>query len=264
MKLRRIWGLVLRNIYLHRRSLPRLMEIAFWPVMDMMVWGFVTVWMQRSGANLPRLLEYVLGALVLWTLLYRAQLGVTVAFLEDIWTRNFVNIFVTPVRLDEIFVATGVLSAAKALATAAILVPVAWGLYGCDVTVAGVTGLGAMVILLGMGWAVGLFTTALIFRYGHASEALAWGIPFLIQPLSAVFYPVDVLPPWIRPVSWCLPSTHAFEALRSLLVRGQAAPLELITGALLLVPWSLAAIWYFRTKFREVRELGILAKAGLE
>ncbi|MBI4860068.1 MAG: ABC transporter permease, partial [Candidatus Riflebacteria bacterium] len=181
----------------------------FWPVMDLIVWGSVSVWMQKTGGQIPRAVDVLLGALVLWTILYRAQLGVTVAFLEDMWSRNFVNVFVSPVRLSELLVATGILSATKALLTGLVLVPLAWGLYGCDVLSQGVTGSLALLILLGLGWALGIVTTGLILRYGHAAEALAWGIPFLIQPISAVFYPVWVLPALLPPLALALPSTHA-------------------------------------------------------
>lgn len=257
-----VYGLILRNVYLHKRSLPRLMEVVFWPVMDLMVWGYVMVWMRSSGAGLPRAVDFLLGALVLWTVLYRSQLGVTVAFLEDIWARNFVNVFVTPVRLSELMLATGVFSVVKALLTGLVLVPLAWLLFRTDVLALGLSGVGALGVLLLMGWSLGIVTTALILRYGHAAEALAWGIPFLIQPLSAVFYPVAVLPAWLRPISMALPSTHVFEGLRSFLETGRVPVGELAVGLALVVPYSVAAAWFFRRQFAEVRRLGLLAKAG--
>jgi len=257
-----IKGLILRNLYLHRRSLPRLMEIVFWPVMDLMVWGYVTVWMKRTGGGLGGVLDFLLGALVLWTVLYRAQLGVTVAFLEDIWSRNFVNVFVTPVRLSEILFATGMISVGKALATGLVLAPLAWLLYGTNVLALGASGAVGLLVLLLMGWSLGIVTTALILRYGHAAEALAWGIPFLIQPLSAVFYPVSVLPAWLRPFAWVLPSTHVFEGLRSALATGEVPVLHLGIGLALVVPLAATGGWYFRRQFAEVRRLGLLAKAG--
>jgi ABC-2 type transport system permease protein len=262
VRLAPIRGLILRNVYLHKRSLPRLMEIVFWPVMDLMVWGYVSVWMRSTGAQLPRAVDFLLGALVLWTVLYRAQLGVTVAFLEDIWARNFVNVFVTPVSLSELLAATGIISAAKALATGAFLVPIAWLLYGTDVLSLGAAGVWALLVLLLMGWSLGIVTTALILRYGHAAEALAWGIPFLIQPISAVFYPVSVLPVWLRPVSLVLPSTHVFEALRSSLDTGRVPAGQLALATALVVPLVALAAWFFRRQFAEVRRLGLLARAG--
>lgn len=262
MNLGPIRGLILRNVYLHKRSLPRMMEIVFWPVMDLMVWGNVSIWMRSTGGTLPKAVDFLLGALVLWTVLYRAQLGVTVAFLEDIWSRNFVNVFVTPVSLTELLVATGIISAAKALATGAFLVPLAWLLYGTDVLSLGFTGVWALLVLLLMGWSLGIATTALILRYGHAAEALAWGIPFLIQPISAVFYPVAVLPAWLRPAALVLPSTHVFEALRTSLDTGAIPWSQLTLASVLVVPLATAAALFFRRQFAEVRRLGLLARAG--
>jgi ABC-2 type transport system permease protein len=239
-----------------------MMEVVFWPVMDLLVWGYMSAWIQKSGAKLPYLVDYLLGALVLWTILYRSQLGVTVAFLEDIWSRNFVNIFVTPMRLSELLVATGIISTVKALLTAVVLVPLAWLLYGSNLLVLGPTAFLAVFILLLMGWGLGIVTTALILRYGHAAEALAWGIPFLIQPISAVFYPVDILPAWLRPISFLLPSTHVFTGLRLFLAEGRIPWGELAWGLTLIVPFVAAAALFFRYQFAQVRRLGLLARAG--
>ena len=123
----RVLGLLLRYLYLYRRSLARAMEIFFWPVMDLLVWGFLSAYLQKVAA--PGAVSYLLGAMILWDLLYRCQQAITLAFTEDIWTRNILNVFVTPVRTSELLLATSLLGVIKSLTPAVLLVGLAYGLY---------------------------------------------------------------------------------------------------------------------------------------
>jgi ABC-2 type transport system permease protein len=241
-----------------------MMEIVFWPTMDLLVWGFLSVYLARTGTKLPAILDFLIGGLILWDLFYRAQQGITISLLEDIWSRNLINVFVTPLRLSELLVGTGLVSVFKALAATVVLAVVSFFLYRFSVWTLGLTLLAAMVNLLVLGWALGVCTSALILRYGHAAEALAWGIPFLVQPLSAVFYPLDVLPVPLRIVGALLPSTHVFEGLRAYLASGHFPPGPMALALLLNVPYVVAAALFFRRTFLHCRERGLLARLGME
>src|SRR4029450_8253688 len=188
----RILGLLLRYGYLYRRSLARSMELFFWPVMDLLVWGFLSDYLRRVAA--PRAVGYLVGALILWDILYRCQQAITLAVTEDIWVKNILNLFVAPVRPAELLLATSIVGVAKAAAPGLLLTLLALVFYGFDLTSLGFGLAPVLASLLLFGWAVGMFTAALILRFGQASEALVWGVPFLIQPLSAGFYPAAVLP----------------------------------------------------------------------
>ena len=266
----RIKALVLRYTLLYRRSVPRLIELFFWPTMDLLVWGYLTVYLERLQASSQLapaglgVITFLLGAMIFWDILYRAQQGVTLSFLEDVWTRNLLNIFVAPIRISEFVVATFLVGLVRIGITVAALTALAWLLYHFDLFTLGFSLIPLFVNLLLMGWAMGMITTGLIMRWGQAVEALAWGVPFLVQPLAAVFYPVDVLPKWIQPVSYALPATHVFEGMRQVL-RGDPCPVQhLLLAFGLNALYLAAAAWYFGHMYQSARRRGLLAKLGTQ
>jgi ABC-2 type transport system permease protein len=261
---RRVRALVLRYTFLYTRSVPRVMEMFFWPVMDLLVWGFVTSYLLRFKTGLPAAITFLIGAMIFWDILYRSQQGVTISFLEDIWARNLLNIFVAPIRVSEFIAATYVVGFVKILVTVAILVTLAYTLYSFNLFDLGYSLIPLFVNLLLMGWAIGMVTTALIMRWGQSAEALAWGIPFLIQPVSAVFYPLSILPKWIQPVALGIPATHVFEGMRQVL-RGEGLSAHHLVWAFALnVAYLIAAAAFFRAMFEYARKKGLLAKLGTQ
>ncbi|MBM3888636.1 MAG: ABC transporter permease [Verrucomicrobia bacterium] len=265
MSLHRILALLLRYLLLYRQSWTRVMEIFFWPVMDLLVWGFLTMYLLKAGnSSVPALITFLIGAMIFWDLLYRAQQGVTLSFLEDVWSRNLLNIFVAPVTISEFLAATLVLGCLKVLVNGLVLAALAWLFYAFDIFQLGFALIPFVLSLLLMGWAMGIVTVALIMRLGHAAEALAWAIPFFIQPLSAVFYPVSVLPVWLHWIAWSLPSTYVFEGMRETLRTGHA-PWPMLWWSLALnLVYLAAAAWVFRRLFATVRAKGLLGKLGME
>lgn len=219
--LTRIGAMFQRYVSLHRRSLIRSFDIFFWPVMDLLIWGFVTLYIQEIAAGpAAQLLVFLIGALISWDIHYRGQQAVTISLMEEIWTRNLVNILIAPVRLWEWISATFCYAALKVVIVTVLLAVLANGLYAFELTRIGWAFLPLAANLLLFGWAVGLFTAGLLLRFGYAAEALIWGIPFLLQPFSCVFYPVSTLPAWAQAIARCLPSTYVFEGLRTVLREG--------------------------------------------
>jgi ABC-2 type transport system permease protein len=258
----RIGALLLRYLYLYRRSLARSMEIFFWPVMDLLVWGFVTVYFQKVAA--PRAVVYLLGAVIFWDVFYRSQQAITLSLSEEIWVRNLLNVFIAPVRTIEIVIATCLLGVVRATISAAVLGVLAWAFYAFDVTLLGPALLPYLVSILLFGWAVGMCTMALILRFGHAAEALIWGTPFLLQPISAAFYPVAVLPPFLQKVALALPTTHVFEGMRATLATGRPAFAPLLPAFALNAVYLAAAGAFFGWMVGRVREKGYLARLAME
>lgn len=265
MNPRRITALLLRYLLLYRQSWTRIMEIFFWPVMDLLVWGFLTAYLLQVGSSrMPALITFLIGSMIFWDLLYRAQQSVTISFLEDVWARNLLNIFVAPVTIGEFLTATFALGVIKVLINGLVLAALAWLLYAFDIFQLGFALIPFVLSLMLMGWAMGMVTVALIMRWGHAAEALAWGIPFLVQPLSAVFYPVSVLPAWLQPIAWALPSTYVFEGMRQVLATGEA-PWHMFWWSFgLNLVYLIASGFFFRHIFALVRRKGLLAKLGME
>ncbi|MGH9367287.1 MAG: ABC transporter permease [Thermoanaerobaculia bacterium] len=258
----RIGALLLRYLYLYRRSLTRSMEILFWPVMELLVWGFVTAYLERLAA--PKTVVFLLGGVILWDVFYRSQQAITLSISEEIWVRNLVNVFITPIRVGELMLATCLLGVLRAIVSAGVLGLLAWILYAFRLTSVGPALLPFLASLVLFGWAVGMFTMGLIVRFGHAAEALIWGIPFLIQPVAAVFYPVDVLPVWLQRVAYLLPATYVFEGMREALASGRADPRLLVPAFAGNAVYLAAAAAFFGWMLARVREKGYLVKLGME
>ncbi len=224
--LARITALFERYLWLHRRSLVRSFDIFFWPVMDLLIWGFVTRYIQQAASGpIAQLAIFLIGAMISWDLHYRGQQAVTISLMEEVWTRNIVNVFIAPIRLWEWVAATFCYGTLKVAIVTLLLATIAKALYAFDLFRIGWGFLPLAANLLVFGWAIGMFTAGILLRFGYAAEALIWGIPFLIQPFSCVFYPVSTLPSWAQSIARCLPSTYVFEALRNILREGT-------------VPWS--------------------------
>ena len=264
--LTRIRAVLLRYFILHTRSLPRTLEVFFWPVMELLVWGFVTVYIRSISQDVVgNVVVFFINAMIFWDILYRSQQAVSIAIVEDIWTQNIVNILVSPLKIWEWLLATFIYGAAKITAITTLLSLIAFLLYHFNL----VDQMGFYLIplifnLLLFGWALGVFTTGLMIRWGHSAEALIWGIPYLIQPLSAIYYPLSVLPKWLQVVSKTLPSTYVFEGMRQAAQTG-TMPLEyfFIGFALNLFYFVLAGI-FFRWMYGIARETGRLGHLGMD
>ncbi len=258
----RISGLLLRYFYLYRRSSARIMGVLFWPVMDLLVWGFLTTYLRRLVV--PSAVVFLLGAVIFWDIFYSAQQAITLSLTEEIWVRNVLNIFVAPVSVPELLVATSLVGLLRAAASATVLTILAWSIYAFNLGSIGLALVPFCFALLLFGWAMGTFTMALVLRYGQAAEALIWGIPFLIQPLSAVFYPVRVLPRWLQGPAMLLPSTHVFEGMRSVLATGRVDASSLAWALVLDVVALASAALFFAWMLGRVREKGYLSRLGME
>ena len=262
MKAHRIWALVSRHLYLYKRSLPRLMEVFYWPLLDLLLWGFITIYLKGYKENLPGYVTFFIGALILWDILFRSQSGISVSFLEEIWSRNLLNLFVSPLKVSEFLISTMLISIFKVIAISVVSAILALIFYSFNILSIGISLLPLVINLLIMGWAIGIITTALILRYGQQAEILAWGLAFLFQPVSAVFYPVDVLPGFLRAIAKFIPSSHVFEGMRGV-IRGGGIPInELIWASGLNVVYLTSSIIFFNWTFKIAKIKGSLVKTG--
>lgn len=260
-----IGALVLRYVFLYTRNPVRFVELIFWPLVDLLVWGFLTVYLKgESGHGAGSAVMFLIGAMILWDVMFRSQQGVAISFLEDVWTRNLLNVFVAPVRSVEYVGATCVVGTLRICVTLLILSVVAALAYQFHVTDMGFALLPFLGNLMLFGWFLGMVSTALIMRWGQAAESLAWAVPFFIQPLAAVFYPVSVLPDWLQPAALALPCTHVFEGMRAVLA-GNPASWEMARNAFLLnLVWGALATWFFAANLRHVRKTGLLVKVATQ
>ncbi|MBI1819780.1 MAG: ABC transporter permease [Nitrospirae bacterium] len=262
MKIYRVMAVVYRHLSLYKRSLTRLMEIIYWPVLDLMVWGFVTLYLQKFQGGLPPFIAFFLGALILWDIFFRAQQGISISFLEEVWSRNLLNLFVSPLTPLEFIAGTLVISLIKVVATFLVTMTLAYIFYSFNVFSLGFPLFLFLLNLILMGWSIGIMTTGAILRFGQEAEVMAWGLAFLFQPVSAVFYPVAVLPPVLQKIAWWIPSSHVFEGMREVINQGGFPAKELIWAFGLNGLYILGAGFFFSWMLREVKEKGLLLKSG--
>lgn len=265
MNFRTIGFLTLRYCFLYSRNAVRSVELVFWPTVDLLVWGFLTVFLQRNTTgDFPTFIKFLIGAMIFWDVLFRAQQGVAVSFLEDVWTRNFLNVFVAPVRVSEYLAATFAVGLLRIAVTLTVLTLAAALLYAFNILDFRWALLPFLANLLLFGWSLGITSMALILRWGQAAESLAWAVPFLIQPISAVFYPVDVLPSWLQTVARLIPSTHVFEGMRAVLKTGTLDWTLMAYALALNLVFLAAAGALFAWTLTRVRARGLLTKIATQ
>ncbi len=261
-KIHRVTAIVQRQLYLYQRSVPRLAEVFFWPLLDLFVWGFVTLYLRNFP--IPKFVAFFLGALILWDILFRAQQGISVSFLEEVWAKNLPNLFVSPLRPAEFLVGLMIISVVKVLLAGLVGALLAWLFYDYDLSRLGMALIPFVLNLMAMGWAIGIVTMATILRFGQEAEMMAWGLAFLVQPFSAVFYPVSVLPTWVQPISLLMPSSHIFEGMRQVIETGEVDASRILAATGLNVLYFALAVALFYHNLRVARENGLLLRSGME
>ena len=215
---RRIAAMVARYWYLLRSSWPRLLELIYWPAVQMLMWGFLQMYIGQNAGYFARATGTFIGAVLLWDILFRGQLGFSVSFLEEMWSRNLANLMMSPLKPVEFVAAMMVMSLVR---LAIGMVPVsllAIGFFGFNLYSLGLALAAFFANLLLTSWAVGILVSGVVMRNGLGAENLAWTIMFLLMPLTCVYYPVAVLPQWLQAIAWLLPPTYVFEGMRALLI----------------------------------------------
>ncbi len=265
--LRRIWGLMYRHLALYRRSWPRLLELMYWPVLQMCIWGFTASFLVGraggggAGGAAVVAAGALLGGVLLWEVALRSQMGVAISFLEELWSRNLGHVFVSPIRPWEMVSALVGISVLRMLTGVLPAILIAFLLYAFNLFAMGPVVVLFFANLMVMGWWVALGVISLILRHGAGAEALAWSVLFGLTPISAVFYPVSVLPAAVQPIALALPSSHVFEGMRAAL-SGVIRWDHLAWAMGLNVVWMAAGIWLFAAQFRQARLRGALLSIG--
>jgi len=260
MKWHRINALLIRHLYLYKRSFPRIMDIVYWPVMELLVWGFLSMYIDKLEVGGFNAITILLGAVIFWDFLNQSQKSVSIAFLEEIWEKNLLNIFVTPLRLSEFFISTLAIGFVRLVLVGIILAVLSFVMYRFNLFDMGFALIPFVLNLFLFGWALGLFANAIILRFGTSAQILAWGFIVLIQPFSAVFYPVTALPAFLQPVAYLLPSTYVFEGMRSVLTAGTVS-FPLLWGAIAVnALYLVVMIYFFFRMFAYVKREGKLLK----
>jgi ABC-2 type transport system permease protein len=264
MKLRPIAGLVLRQFYLIRGSPVRMFPMVTWVAIDIVLWGFITRYLNAVSGSGVNFVPTLLGGVLLWDFCTRIMQGVTTAFLEDVWSRNFLNLFASPLSISEYITGLVITSVATSVIGLVVMLLLATGVFHLQFFTMGLPLLGFLLVLFVFGISLGIFASAMVLRYGPASEWLVWPLPALLSPFAAVFYPLAVLPHWMQWVSLALPPAYVFEGMRALL-GGHAFPgIALLQGSLTAVIELLLAAYFYARVYRHAVRTGLLARYSAE
>ncbi len=231
-----------------------------------LVWGYVSMYLKSISQNaLAPVTASLINAMIFWDILYRSQQGVSISFVEDMWTQNIMNLLISPLKIWEWIVAAISYGLLKISVIVTILTLIVAGLYHLNwISNLGFYLLPLSLNLLLFGWALGIFTAALMIRWGHAAEALIWGIPFLIQPIAAVFYPLSILPPWLQMVSKTLSATYVFEGMRSVIRTGGMETRFFLIPLGLNILYLALASFFFQWMYEKARLTGRLGRLGMD
>jgi len=220
IKLHRVYGFLLRHWYEILASMDRKVDIFFWPTIDLMTFGLLTVYINNLDVKVG-VAAAILGGLILWTLVYNIQRDITVSLLEDAWSRNLYNLFSSPLSIGEVIIGTLILSITKVLITTSFLLFLAWNLFGFNLFQFGLPILFFVFNIFIFGWAFGYITSSLIFRFGTRLQNIAWSLIAVLYPISGVFYPLNTLPDWLEKIARLFPISYIFESLRGIILRGE-------------------------------------------
>ena len=259
---RRIGAMILRYWYLLLSSWPRLLELTYWPVLQVITWGFLQTYIAQNANFFLRAGGTLIGAVILWDILFRGQLGFSISFLEEMWARNLGNLMMSPLKPIEFLLA---LMAMSVIRLAIGLIPMtllALVLFHFNFYSLGLPLIAFFCNLIFTSWAVGIFVSGLVLRNGLGAESIVWTLMFALMPLACVYYPVQVLPHWLQYVAWSLPPTYVFEGMRALLIdqvfRADLMLVSLLINAGLLV----ASFGAFLALLKSARRHGSLLSGG--
>src|SRR5580693_2752106 len=264
MKLRPVAAITLRQLYLMRSSPTRVLPMIAWVAVDIILWGFISRYLNSVTSSGINFISSLLGAVLFWDFFTRVMQGVTMAFFEDVWSRNFINVFATPLLISEYLTGLVLTGVATSLAGLIVMLLLATWLFGLPFFSMGLVLLPFLLVLFLFGIGLGVLASAMVLRLGPASEWLVWPIPALLSPFVGVFYPLSTLPAWMRGVGHLLPPSYIFEAMRAV-VAGQGIELgTLYISVALAALYVLLACLLFAAVHRYTVRSGLLARYSAE
>jgi ABC-2 type transport system permease protein len=258
----RIGAMILRYWYLMLSSWPRLTELVYWPTLQIVSWGFLQVYISQNAGFFARAGGTFIGAIMLWDILFRGQLGFSISFLEEMWARNLGNLMMSPLKPIEFLLALMIMSLIRLAIGVIPMTLIAFFFFHFNLVGLGLPLIAFFCNLIFTSWALGIFVSGLVLRNGLGAESIVWSLMFGILPLVCVYYPVTVLPHWLQVIAWALPPTYVFEGMRALLIehtfRADLMVDALAINAVLLI----AAFAAFMALLNSGRRAGSLLQSG--
>ncbi|TSC67949.1 MAG: ABC-2 type transport system permease protein, partial [Parcubacteria group bacterium Gr01-1014_66] len=258
MQRHRIWAIILRHLLFFRKNLDYLTGIFYWPVINLLLWGLASEYFEaRFAVGGSTIVFAIVSGIIFWMIAERAEFEFTFGILQELWDKNLVNLFATPLKFSEWVVAFLLLAIFKGMFTFVFSAVVAMVLYDARVFEFGLLILPFAILLIMTGWWIGALIAGLVLRYGTRVQALAWTVPALIAPFSAIYYPVSILPEWAQKIAYLLPTTYVFEGMRDVLARGVMDYQKLLVSVLLNVLYLAAGFFFLAISFKKAKQKGL-------
>ena len=258
----KVFALSLRHIYLIKGSFPRILDLIYWPTIQIFLWGFISKFFTLSSSYFENTVGIILSAAILYDFLFRSSISYNMMFLEEIWSRNFTNLFIAPIKLSEIITAltfTAIFRTLIGLVPAALI---AIPLFGVSIFKIGAPLILLLITLYIFGVTLGLLVTAGLVRFGPSFENIAWASLFFLAPLGCIYYPIEILPEWLQVIAKLLPLVHIFEEMRNILIHDIINYSQILKAIFISFLYFLIGILMFYLSYNGAKNRGTLINMG--
>lgn len=253
----RIKAIILRNFLRYRHNAMTFVDIIFWPTLDIVVWGTTSIWFAKNASNINNIALAIMTGLVFWEMTLRAIYEISVGMINEIHERSLLTIFTTPLTLTEWIASTIITSMIRALVSALFCSSIIFIFYTTNVFSIGWMFIPFALSLIVSGWAIGFLGAGFIIYFGNKVQGMPWMLPWFAAPFSAIYYPLDALPTWMKYIGLCLPTSYIFQGMRSILFSNHM-PWNLLTISLVLnIIYLAGAIFFFVYMFKKSKAKGL-------
>tara|TARA_B100000575_G_scaffold131373_1_gene104642 strand:+ start:614 stop:1405 length:792 start_codon:yes stop_codon:yes gene_type:complete len=262
MNFNKIFALSLRHVYLIKGSFPRILDLIYWPTIQIFLWGFISKFFTLNSSYFENTVGIILSAAILYDFLFRSSISYNMMFLEEIWSRNFTNLFIAPIKISEIIAAltfTAIFRTLIGLIPAALL---AIPLFGVSIFKIGIPLIFLLITLYIFGVTLGLLVTSGLVRFGPSFENIAWASLFFLAPLGCIYYPIEILPEWLQIIAKLLPLVHIFEEMRNVLIHDIINFSQILKAIIISLIYFVFGIITFYLSYEGAKNRGTLINMG--
>jgi len=262
VNLNKIFALSLRHVYLIKGSFPRILDLIYWPTIQIFLWGFISKFFTLNSSYFENTVGIILSAAILYDFLFRSSISYNMMFLEEIWSRNFTNLFIAPIKISEIIAAltfTAIFRTLIGLVPAALL---AIPLFGVSIFKIGIPLIFLLITLYIFGVTLGLLVTSGLVRFGPSFENIAWASLFFLAPLGCIYYPIEILPDWLQIIAKLLPLVHIFEEIRNVLIHDIVNYYQILKAIIISFIYFVFGIIVFYLSYEGAKNRGTLINMG--
>ncbi len=262
MSWNKIFALSLRHIFLIKGSFPRILDLIYWPTIQILLWGFISKFFTLNSTFYENTVGIILSAAILYDFLFRSSISYNMMFLEEIWSRNFTNLFIAPIKLSEIIAAltfTAIFRTLIGLVPAALL---AIPFFGVSILKIGTPLIFLLITLYIFGVTLGLLVTSGLIRFGPSFENIAWASLFFLAPLGCIYYPIEILPMWLQSIAKLLPLVHIFEEMRSILIYDTINHFQILKAIFISFIYFVIGVISFYLSYNGAKDRGTLINMG--